>query len=123
MIEILERLLYGEMVSCPYRQDTEIAPDVSKESATDEEEFFTEKTVTEPQKSEPEIDPEILAIVGKYGPIANGVVIEVSLQELLALIPKQRRRSDAYASLQKKLLAEYGTELKIITRKGKIENG
>lgn len=122
MIDLLKKILFGERDFLPNNQEKKVAP-VSKENATDEEEICTEEATTEPQKSEPEIDPEVLAIARKYGPIASGVVIEVSLQELLALIPRQRKRSDAYVGLQKKLMANYGTELRIIKKKGKIENG
>ena len=124
MIDILERMLYGEIESYPYRQDKkEVAPDVSKESATNENKISAEEPTPTPAKSESDIDSEILTLAKKYGPLHNGVVIEISLQELLALIPRQRRRSDAYSSLQKKLMAEYGTELRIIKSKGGKENG
>ena len=47
----------------------------------------------------------------------SGLCIEVSLAELLSIIPKQRRRTDAYATLIKYLKKERNITLTIKTNK------
>lgn len=64
-------------------------------------------------------DPEISLLVSKYGPLEKGLMIEISLQEILKLIPRQRKRADAYNSLAKRLKAEYEVCLRITSRKSK----
>ena len=65
-------------------------------------------------------DPE-LEILGKtFGALTSGKVIEVNLQELLALIPRNRKRSDAYRGLCAKL-RQIGVTLNITTNRIKKE--
>ena len=65
-------------------------------------------------------DPE-LEILGKtFGALTNGKVIEVNLQELLALVPRTRKRSDAYRGLCAKL-RRMGVTLNITTNRTKKE--
>ena len=52
-----------------------------------------------------------------YGELHKGKTIETTLQEILAVIPKKRARTDAYDSLVKKLESEYGVKLIITSRK------
>lgn len=47
----------------------------------------------------------------------NGLSIEVTLSELLDVVPRQRRRSDAYDTLRKYLQDERGIILTIKTQK------
>lgn len=62
-------------------------------------------------------NPE-LEILGKtFGALTNGKVIEVNLQELLALVPRTRKRSDAYRGLCAKL-RQMGVTLNITTNRG-----
>lgn len=44
----------------------------------------------------------------------TGLTIEITLAELLDIVPRQRRRTDAYTTLIKHLKNEYNIELKII---------
>ena len=60
-----------------------------------------------------DIDPEILLLARQYGPLSNGVKIELSLQEALQLFPRQRKRSDAYKGLIKKVKEQFNAELTI----------
>jgi len=63
-------------------------------------------------------DPELRTFAEHYGELADGRVIDVPLQELLAIIPRTRRRSDAYKALITKL-KRIGVTLCITTnRKG-----
>lgn len=64
-------------------------------------------------------DSEIKLLEEKFGPFESGLDIEISLQEILQLIPRQRKRADAYNSLAKKLKAEYEVCLKITSQKPK----
>ena len=62
----------------------------------------------------PEDEIEILA---RYcGGLAKGKVIKIGLHEILDIIPRKRRKADAYYALKKQLRDEYGTELIIESR-------
>lgn len=52
-----------------------------------------------------------------YGQLYNGRVIETTLQEILAVIPRHRARTDAYDSLVKELERDYKVKLTITSRK------
>ena len=52
-----------------------------------------------------------------YGELHEGKIIETSLQEILAVIPKKRARTDAYYSLVRQLERDYGVKLIITSRK------
>ena len=52
-----------------------------------------------------------------YGELHEGKVIETTLQEILAVIPRHRARTDAYDSLVKKLESDYRVKLIITSRK------
>ena len=52
-----------------------------------------------------------------YGELHEGKVIETTLQEILAVVPKKRARTDAYDSLVKKLESDYRVKLIITSRK------
>ena len=67
--------------------------------------------------SGPEDEIEVLA---RYcGGLAKGKVIKIGLHEMLDLIPRKRRKADAYYALKKQLRDEYGTELIIESRASK----
>lgn len=53
----------------------------------------------------------------RYGELHEGMVIETTLQEILAVIPKKRARTDAYYSLVRQLERDYGVKLIITSRK------
>lgn len=59
-------------------------------------------------------DPELQVLAERYGELVAGKTIEIQLRDLLELIPRARRRSDAYHSLAGKLQA-IGVELIIKT--------
>ena len=60
---------------------------------------------------------EIRQLEKHYGELHEGKVIETTLQEILAVIPKKRARTDAYDSLRKLLERDYGVKLIITSRK------
>lgn len=50
-------------------------------------------------------DPEIQIIAGRYGELVDGKVIETTLTELQEILPRPRKRADAYATVAKRLAA------------------
>lgn len=65
-------------------------------------------------------DPELLLLENTFGALTNGKVITVTLQELLTLIPRTRKRSDAYRGLCAKL-RQMGVTLNITTNRTRKE--
>lgn len=61
---------------------------------------------------------EIKRLEAEFGPLIEGQILTVQLQDLLALIHRARRRIDAYNGLVKEL-ANRGVTLTIISRKTK----
>ena len=61
---------------------------------------------------------EIKRLGSEYGPLIEGQHLTVQLQDLLALVPRARRRIDAYNGLVKEL-ANRGVTLTIKSRKTK----
>ena len=62
-------------------------------------------------------DPEIQILAGRFGELVDGMVITTTLAELEEILPRPRRRADAYASVSKRLAA-MGVTL-IIKREGR----
>ena len=115
MFQQLLNLLFGDSQSWPNRQDnTAVAPDVSKESATGNE--MLSAAEDGPELS---LDEETLLLAKTYGPIGSGVRIELDLHEALRLFPRKRKRVDAYSKLIRKVREEYNAELIITSRKTK----
>ena len=112
MLRALLNTLFGDCKdSCPNRQDiNSVAPDDSNKSAT---ESIAEKS------QDDILEEEILLLSKTHGPLKDGVMIEMSLQEALKLFPRKRKRVDAYGKLIKRVHDEYGTELIIKSRKTK----
>ena len=69
------------------------------------------------QPGDPYAD-EIKKLEAKYGPLIEGQHLTVQLQDLLAIIPRARRRITAYNGLVKEL-ANRGVTLTIKSRKTK----
>ena len=116
---VLYMNLFGEgsTVSTKHQNDTAAGDDI-KERAVIEESFVP--AIKEPDpipEMKDDIDPEILLLAKTYGPLTNGVKIELSLQEALQLFPRQKKRSDAYKGLIKKVKEQFNAELTIGTKK------
>lgn len=121
MLDTLELYmkLFGEgsTVSTKHQNDTAAGDDI-KERAFTEDSFIPEIRPSEPiPEMKDDIDPEILLLARQYGPLTNGVKIELSLQEALQLFPRQRKRSDAYKGLIKKVKEQFNAELTIGTKR------
>lgn len=107
----------GSTVSTKHQNDTAAGDDI-KERAVIEESFVP--AIRDPNpipEMIDDIDPEILLLAREYGPLSNGVKIELSLQEALQLFPRQRKRSDAYKGLIKKVKEQFNVELTIGTKR------
>lgn len=117
MFQQLLNLLFGDSQSWPNRQDnnTPVAPDVSKESAKENEML----SAAEEDGPDLTLDEEILLLAREYGPLGSGVRIELDLHEALKLFPRKRKRVDAYGKLIRKVREDYNAELIIKSRKTK----
>ena len=58
-----------------------------------------ERTYTEPKEN----DPELAILESEFGELSEGKIIEIDLHRLLDLIPRDRRKADAYKGLRSKL--------------------
>lgn len=57
-------------------------------------------------------DPEMEVLAREYGELTEGKIIEVPLSDLLRILPRSRRKSDAYNGLKKRLEA-LGVQLRV----------
>ena len=91
MIKNLISALFGHRDETGGQQDIQLASPAEKEAAL------------------PDIaqhaDPEIQIIAGRYGELVPGKVIETTLTELQEILPRPRKRADAYATVAKRLAA------------------
>lgn len=70
-------------------------------------------------------DPEMAVLAREYGELTEGKIIEVTLSDLLRILPRSRRKSDAYYSLRKRLEA-LGVQLRVapsVKRKNDEQKG
>lgn len=102
---LISKILGLEREPMPNRQDTFTAPDV------------TEKAVSSgpvPEKYQRDIE----ALQGKYGDaFKTGFCINLTLQEALSIMPRERRRIDAYSGLVSYLKKEWDITLSIKSQK------
>ena len=120
MLTSLFSVLFGEgsTVSTKRQNDTAAGDDIKERAVIVEESFVPAIREPEPiPEMIDDIDPEILLLARKYGPLTNGVKIELSLQDALQLFPRHRKRSDAYKGLIKKVKEQFNAELTIGTKK------
>lgn len=77
-----------------------------------------EKTATLPPVTDP-FARDIEALENEVGELVAGLEIELELRRALELMPRERKRSDAYNALQKLLKSRYGVILHVGKRKKK----
>ena len=65
-------------------------------------------------------DPDLIILADKYGELVAGKVITLELGEAARLLGRKRVRLDAFSGLIRKLHNEYGVELKIYSRRTKL---
>lgn len=108
--EFINQLLGLEREPIPNRQDTFTAPDV------------TEKAVSSEPISE-KYQRDIEALRQKYGDaFKTGLCINLTLQEALSIMHRERRRIDSYRGLQSYLMKEWDITLTITSQKTKSKS-
>lgn len=107
---LINKILGVEREPIPNRQDTFIAPDV------------TEKAV--PHEPIPEkYQRDIEALRQKYGDaFKTGLCINLTLQEALSIMHRERRRIDSYSGLVSYLKKEWDITLTITSQKTKTKS-
>lgn len=100
----LSLILLGENDEFLHRTDTVCQEDAENES---------EPILDAPPSSK--FDDDVTALRNFVGDseFQSGLSIEITLQELLNIVPRQRRRTDAYNTLVKHLKDNYKITLKI----------
>ena len=107
---LINKILGVEREPMPNRQETVTAPDV------------TEKAVSSkpiPEKYQRDIE----ALRQKYGDaFKTGLCINLTLQEALSIIHRERKRIDAYSGLVSYLKKEWNITLTITSQKTKSKS-
>ena len=65
-------------------------------------------------------DPDLKILADKYGELKSGMEITLELGEAARLLGRKRVRLDAFSGLIKKLHNDFGVELKIYSRRTKL---
>ena len=105
IIQCLNNLFSGEVKYPENRQDS-VSPDVIERKAN---------TVIVPDKFKADVEA-LEKYIGRN--LETGLCIKVDLAELLTVIPRERKRTDAYNTLRRFLKNEFDVELLINSRKG-----
>lgn len=71
--------------------------------------------ITPPKENS--VDEEINSLARHLGGISFGQKIQLTLGELMEIVPHKRKRSDSYAGLIKKLKTDFNVSLEIIKSK------
>ena len=103
IIKFLNRLFSDEVQHSGNRQEC-VSPDISARKAN---------TVIVPDKFKEDIEA-LETYIGRK--LETGLCIKVDLAELLTVIPRERKRADAYNTLRRFLKNEFGVDL-IINKK------
>lgn len=106
-IDFISRILGAEKVSVSNRLENDAVPSV-----------IVKKDSTKPIPEKYRKDVALLQ--SKYGDaFKTGFCINLTLQEALSIMPRERRRIDSYRGLQSYLKRELGITLLITSRKTK----
>ncbi len=107
MNEYFQFLLGTDKRSFTSRQSHAMPDVIAKENSINE-------PISIPRKFKDDID----SLQRKYGEdLKAGLCINLTLQEALFLLPRERRRVEAYESLLKYLITTWGIELNISSQK------
>ena len=108
--EFINQLLGLEREPIPNRQDTFTAPDVTEKAVSSE---------PVPEKYKKDVE----ALRQKYGDaFKTGLCINLTLQEALSIMPRERRRIDSYSGLVSYLKKEWNITLTITSQKTKSKS-
>lgn len=105
IIQCLNNLFSGE-VKYPENRHDSVSPDVIEKKAN---------TVIVPDKFKADVEA-LEKYIGRN--LENGLCIKVDLAELLTVIPRERKRADAYNTLRRFLKNEFGIDLIINSKNG-----
>lgn len=116
MFENMLRIVCQDRVIPVDRQEPTHKPDVivRKEGRA----AFAENKGDSPGSVDSKYSADIEALKYVYGNL-NGQSISIDLQGLLSIVPRNRRRCEAYLGLQTMLRNKYGCTLHITSRKTK----
>lgn len=105
---LISKILGVEREPMPNRQETSTAPDVTEKAVSSE---------PVPEKYQRDIE----ALQKKYGRFSSltGLCINLTLQEALSIMPRERRRIDSYRGLQSYLKKDWNITLTIKSQKTK----
>lgn len=105
----LRQCFFGDMVSQRNRSDSSISPDVIDEKVNTTKVIIPEK-----------YSADIKALEDYIGSsLTTGLSIKMTLQEILAVVPRERKRTDAYRMLVRFLKDEMDVDLEITGRNKK----
>ena len=93
-------------VNFAFRRQDSVSPDVIEKKAN---------TVIVPEKFKADVEA-LEKYIGRN--LETGLCIKVDLAELLTVIPRERKRADAYNSLRRFLKNEFGIDLIINSKNG-----
>ena len=107
---LINKILGVERELMPNRQDTCTAPDVTEKAVSSE---------PIPEKYQRDIE----ALRQKYGDaFKTGLCINLTLQEALSIMHRERRRIDSYSGLVSYLKKEWNITLTITSQKTKTKS-
>lgn len=107
---LISKILGVEREPMPNRQDTFTAPDVTEKAVSSE---------PIPEKYQRDIE----ALRQKYGDaFKTGLCINLTLQEALSIMHRERRRIDSYSGLVSYLKKEWNITLTITSQKTKTKS-
>ena len=107
---LINKILGVEREPIPNRQDTFTAPDVTEKAVSSE---------PIPEKYQRDIE----ALRQKYGDaFKTGLCINLTLQEALSIMHRERRRIDSYSGLVSYLKKEWNITLTITSQKTKSKS-
>ena len=108
--EFINQILGDERVVVPSHQENKAEPDVIEEKTAE---------IRIPKKYQEDIE----SLKGIYqGNFKTGLCINLTLQDALKILPRERKRVDAYRGLVSFLKEKMGIELNIKSQKSKQED-
>lgn len=108
--EFINQILGDERVVVPSHQENKAEPDVIEEKTAE---------IRIPKKYQEDIE----SLKGIYqGDFKTGFCINLTLQDALKILPRERKRVDAYRGLVSFLKEKMGIELNIKSQKSKQED-
>lgn len=111
--EFINQILGDERVVVPSHQENKAEPDVIGKKTAENQEIKIPKKYQE----------DIQTLRDMYGEsFKTGLCINLSLQDTLKFLPRERKRVDAYRGLVSFLKEKMGIELNIKSQKSKQED-